>query len=68
MEFDLTLYSEEAIHRAIQAFAEIASIDGSRKGEKYLCRICSSKLDPELTGLEFANYVLDMTLMMEGNS
>ena len=63
LEFDLALYSAEAVFQAAKVYAAIAQIEV----EPGLCRcsILRSTAPMELTALEFANYVLELSCRKE---
>ena len=74
--FDLSLYSEDAVLRAIQDYKGIAEIEYKatqknpgldNNAEKQIeCVISHSMYDIETTRLEFCNYVLSLTISMGG--
>ena len=66
MEFDLDLYSEEAILRAINDYRGIAEIESRREKSSIFCRFVHTQHSLELTMNEFENYVLELTVGMEG--
>lgn len=61
LEFDLALYSAEAVFLAVKAYAAIAQIEVEREPGLCRCRILRSSASLELTALEFANYVLELS-------
>ena len=73
---DLSLYSNEAILRAIQDYVEIAHIEYQPKWEKnqaghsmpdhVSCIFHFTQYDLELTKSEFCNYVLELTVSSGG--
>lgn len=66
IEFDSLLYSEEAIRQAILIFEEIATIRLTVQTDAFVCSITKSKYDLQLTCLEFANTVLELSITMDG--
>ena len=67
MLFDSFLYSKEAIWEAILAFKEIATINMEVQADTFVCSVVESKFDWQLTCMEFANAVLELSVTMDGN-
>lgn len=65
LEFDLALYSAEAVFQAAKAYAAIAQIEVEREPGLCRCSILRSAAPMELTALEFANYVLELSCRKE---
>lgn len=65
LEFDLELYSAEAVFQAVKAYAAIAQIEVERESGLCRCSILRSAAPMELTALEFANYVLELSCRKE---
>ena len=61
LEFDLALYSAEAVFQAAKAYAAIAQIEVGRGPGLCRCRILRSSAPMERTALEFSNYVLELS-------
>ncbi len=67
IEFDEQLYSVAAIKQAICDYREIAEIVCEPMVSSIKCIITKSSYDMELTKLEFCNYVLSLSVSMDGN-
>lgn len=65
IQFDKSLYSEQAVKQAIDDYAPIAKIHISCTPEYYVCSIVQSNYPIETTVQEFSNYVLNLTVMSE---
>lgn len=65
IEFDKTIYSENAVRQAINDYASIADIDMINTPERCVCLINRSDYPMETTILEFSNYVLNLSVMSE---
>ena len=61
LEFDGALYPVSAVRRAISDYASIARIAIEETEKGCICRIEASVAPMELTALEFANYVLELS-------
>lgn len=64
--YDKSLYSRQAIERAIEDYREIAHIFLTENKEEYLCEFREAQGEIELIQNEFSNYVLNLTIMMGG--
>jgi len=64
--FDSKIYSESAIQAAIRAFEDIATIHMAFCGNDIICSVLASSYDQELTCFEFANAVLEYSVIMDG--
>ena len=62
--FDLDLYSEEAVSKAIKDYQDIAVITTRKEGEQMECvfRSCADQFPEQLVIHEFSNYVLNLTV------
>ena len=67
IEFDNELYIRKAIEQGIIDYNDITPIQLWEDNNKYICEIEHTGDEAELIGLEFSNYVLNMTLGMAGN-
>ena len=67
LEFDGALYPASAVRRAISDYTSIAKIAIEETEKGCICRIEASAAPMELTALEFANYVLELSCMEDGN-
>ena len=64
--FDTSLYQEKAVMQAMNDYREIADFR-CRKTEKGIgCALERSKYDPEITCREFSNYVLCLSVGLNG--
>lgn len=68
IRFDLSIYRENAVLSAIQDYRSIADIRCQKTKKEMLCEIVHSEYDPALTEKEFCNYVIALTVSMEGAS
>lgn len=68
IRFDLSIYQESAVLSAIQDYRSIADIRCEKTHNEMLCEIVRSEYDPGLTEKEFCNYVISLTVSMEGAS
>ena len=66
LEFDGALYPVSAVRSAISDYASIARIVMEKTEKGCICRIEASAAPFELTALEFANYVLELSCMEDG--
>lgn len=66
IEFDTSLYTEEAVIQAVKDYTEIADIGIKKIDGRVLCSLRKTKHDPELVLMEFQNYVLNLSVSMEG--
>ena len=57
IEFDLNLYDQKCIKKAIDDFYEIIS---EKCDNKIICRMLASKADINLIACEFSNYIIDL--------
>ena len=60
VEFDLTIYSESAVLRAIEDYREICNIAVSVKNGLLICEFSDCKYELTATIHEFSNYVIDL--------
>ena len=60
IEFDLNLYDQKCIKKAIDDFYDIAEIISEKCDNKIICRMLASKADINLTACEFSNYIIDL--------
>ena len=60
IEFDLNLYDQKCIKKAIEDFSDIAEIISEKCDNKIICRMLASKADINLTVCEFSNYIIDL--------
>lgn len=60
IEFDLNLYDQKCIKKAIEDFSDIAEIIPEKCDNKIICRVLTSKADINLTACEFSNYIIDL--------
>ena len=60
VEFDLAIYSESAILRAIEDYREICNIAVSKKNDLLMCEFSDCQYEPTVTAQEFSNYVIDL--------
>lgn len=60
IEFDLNLYAQKCIKKAIDDFYDIAEIISEKCDNKIICRMLASKADINLTACEFSNYIIDL--------
>lgn len=60
IEFDLNLYDQKCIKKAIEDFSDIAEIIPEKCDNKIICRVLTSKSDINLTACEFSNYIIDL--------
>ena len=60
IEFDLNLYDQKCIKKAIDDFYDIAEIISEKCDNKIICRMLASKADINLTTCEFSNYIIDL--------
>ena len=67
IEFDKQLYSDAAVKQAIRDYKDIAQIICSSTKQGVQCTIVKSAYDMLLTKLEFCNYVLSLSVTMDGN-
>ena len=67
LEFDGALYPASVMRRAVSEYASIARIAIEETEKGCICRIKASAAPLELTALEFANYVLELSCMEDGN-
>ena len=67
LEFDGALYPVSAVRSAISDYASIAQIAIEETEQGCICRIEASAAPLELTALEFANYVLELSCVEDGN-
>lgn len=65
VQFDLEIYSFDAIQQASHDFASIATIEIDVNGPVCTCTISHSAYDQELTCDEFSNYVLELSVSQE---
>lgn len=65
LEFDLALYSAEAVFLAVKAYTAIAQIEVEQEPGLFRCRILRSAAPMELTAMEFSNYVLELSCRKE---
>ena len=68
IRFDLGIYQERAVLSAVQDYQSIAEIRCRKTGKEILCEIVHSEYDLALTENEFCNYVLSLSVSMEGAS
>lgn len=68
IDFDKQLYHEEAVRQAIADYREIAHVIFQPTMTGFRCSFLESKYDLQLTRLEFCNYVLSLSVAMDGNS
>ncbi len=66
IQFDTSLYSADAVLKAIEDYKDIASISCIKSHNKMICSIEHSEYDLDLTAHEFSNYVLGLTVSMNG--
>ncbi len=66
ISFDAALYNLKALEQAVRDYTKIAKIRIHDRGDKYECEILQTQVEPELLIHEFSNYVLDLSVMMEG--
>lgn len=66
IEFDNELYSAEAIEQATFDYKDIAFITSKPTVSGIQCVIEKSAYDIELTKLEFCNYVLTLSVSIDG--
>ncbi|MBR3494242.1 MAG: HxsD-like protein [Clostridia bacterium] len=66
IEFDTSLYAPEAVRKAIQDYSGLARITLEEEGGVCRCRFSRCRYPLRLTQLEFANYVLNLTVSMRG--
>lgn len=64
--FDLSIYSQAAIHDALLAYRAFCQITAKFTENQCICTLCQSKYDMQQTAYEFANYVLSSTVQKEG--
>lgn len=60
IEFDLNLYDQKCIKKAIEDFSDIAEIIPEKCDNKIICRMLASKADINLTACGFSNYIIDL--------
>ena len=66
MEFDLSLYSKQAVLQAISDYKEIAVINWRIITDVFQCEFSQTKYDLETTMNEFGNYVLELSAAGRG--
>ena len=64
--FDLSIYSQAAIHDALLAYRAFCQITAKFTENQCICTLRQSKYDMQQTAYEFANYVLSSTVQKEG--
>ena len=63
LEFDPEIYTEKAVKKSIEDYRDIAKITFNNSNpDAYICNIEHSKYPDEITAVEFANYVLELTV------
>ena len=67
LEFDGALYPASTVRKAVSDYAPIARIVMEETEKGCICRIEASAAPIELTALEFANYVLELSCVEDGN-
>ena len=67
IEFDSQLYSGAAVRQAILDYGDIAQIICTPTDHGMQCTIVKSAYDMILTKLEFCNYVLSLSVSMDGS-
>ena len=64
--FDLSIYSQAAIHDALLAYRAFCQITAKFTENQCICTLRQSKYYMQQTAYEFANYVLSSTVQKEG--
>ena len=67
IEFDNQLYSGAAVKQAILDYGDIAQITCIPTDHSIQCTIVKSAYDMVLTKMEFCNYVLSLSVSMDGS-
>lgn len=67
LEFDGELYPASAVRRALSDYASIARIVMEKTEKGCICRVEAALAPIEQTALEFANYVLELSCVEDGN-
>ena len=67
LEFDSTLYPASAVRRALSDYESIARIVMEKTEKGCICRVEAALAPIERTALEFANYVLELSGVEDGN-
>ena len=68
IRFDASLYNRGAVMQAVEDYREIAEIAVRDRDGFCECELLRSQAEKELVELEFGNYVLNLSVMMEGNA
>lgn len=61
LQFPKSVYSEEAVIAAIDAYHNICRIEFSEAKNNLLCVLSDSVTDLEITALEFCNYLIEVS-------
>ena len=64
--FDTSLYQEKAVMQAVEDYREIAGFRCWKTEKGIGCSLERNKYDPEITCKEFSNYVLCLSIGMNG--
>lgn len=60
IKFDLNIYDQKCLEKAIEDFSQIAEIVPEKNGDTIICKLLKSKTDIDITACEFSNYIIDL--------
>lgn len=66
--FDKEIYKKKAIEKAIVDYSHITQIHCIETEKNYECQVTSPRTDIQIIQHEFSNYVLNLTVAMNGDA